>query len=150
MSDLLDQMGAELTHAEDKSLDAVGKLFETARAEAVWSPPIEVGEHVVITASEVLATGGVGFGGGLGEGPSRRRARRSWPPPEPIEPGGGAGLGGGGGGFTLARPVAAVTIGPDGVRIRPILDPTKLALALLTTVGTMAVMFLRLSRPRRR
>lgn len=149
MSDLLDQMGAELTHAEDKSLDAVGKLFETARAAAVWSPPVQVGDHTIITASEVLATGGVGFGGGVGMGPGRK-PRRAWPPGEPIEPGEGAGLGGGGGGFTLARPVAAVTVGPQGVRIRPILDPTKLAIALLTTVGTMAVMFLRLSRSRRR
>lgn len=148
MSDLLDQMGAELTHAEDKSLDAVGKLFETARAEAVWSPPVQVGDHTVITASEVLAAGGVGFGGGLGQGPARR-SRRSWPPPDPIDPGAGAGLGGGGGGFTLARPVVAVTVGPEGVRVQPIVDPTKLAVALLTTVGTMAVMFLRLTRSRR-
>ena len=41
------------------------------------------------------------------------------------QPGEGYGVGGGGGGYTFARPVAAITIGPDGVTVEPIVDATK-------------------------
>lgn len=143
MSDVLDQMGLEISAAEARTLDAVGKLFETARATAVFSAPVTAGEYTVITAGEVLASGGSGFGGGIGQRPGQPLRRR------PLQLAGGrevegGGLGGGGGGFTLARPVAAITVGPDGVRIRPIVDPTKLALAALTTLGAMGFLVARL------
>jgi hypothetical protein len=56
------------------------------------------------------------------------------------------GYGGGGGGVTLGRPVAAITIGPEGVYVEPIVDVTKIAIALFTTVGAMALMFSRMSK----
>jgi energy-coupling factor transporter ATP-binding protein EcfA2 len=49
--------------------------------------------------------------------------------------GGAGGLGGGGG--AIGRPVAIIAIGPDGVRIKPVVDLTKVALAGLTTWATM-------------
>ena len=46
--------------------------------------------------------------------------------------------------MTLGRPVAAITIGPDGVSVEPIVDATKIAIALFTTIGAMALMFSRM------
>ncbi len=60
--------------------------------------------------------------------------------------GGGSGGGGGGGGSTLARPVAAISIGPDGVHVEPIVDPTKIAIAMFTAVGAI---FMSLGKMRR-
>ena len=34
----------------------------------------------------------------------------------------------------MARPVAAIIIEPDGVRVEPIMDPTKIAVAFFTTL----------------
>ena len=65
---------------------------------------------------------------------------------EDLPPGSGVGYGGGGGGVTLGRPVAAITIGPDGVSVEPIVDATKIAIALFTTIGAMALMFARMSK----
>jgi uncharacterized spore protein YtfJ len=41
--------------------------------------------------------------------------------------------GGGGGGSTRARPVAVVTINPQGVSVMPIVDVTKICLVFFTT-----------------
>jgi hypothetical protein len=46
----------------------------------------------------------------------------------------------------MGRPVAAITIGPDGVRVEPIVDATKIAIALFTTIGAMALMFSRMMK----
>jgi hypothetical protein len=55
----------------------------------------------------------------------------------------------GGGGGASGRPVAAIIIGPEGVQIKPIVDPTQIALAGITAWATMAGMFLRMRRRRR-
>lgn len=60
------------------------------------------------------------------------------------------GGGGGGGGRTLSRPVAAVVISPNGVRVEPIVDITKVWFAGLTTAGFMLAMMARMSRQRAR
>jgi uncharacterized spore protein YtfJ len=59
---------------------------------------------------------------------------------------GGSGSGGGGGGRVLARPVAAIILSPAGVRVEPIVDVTKIVLAVFTTLGFMIAMFTRMSR----
>jgi hypothetical protein len=63
--------------------------------------------------------------------------------------GSGGGLGGGGG--MHARPVAAIVISGGAVRVQPIYDTTKVALAGLATAGFMTVWLvrlgLRLARP---
>jgi uncharacterized spore protein YtfJ len=65
---------------------------------------------------------------------------------EGFAPGSGVGYGGGGGGVTMGRPVAAIIIGPDGVTVEPIVDATKIAIALFTTIGAMALMFSRMMK----
>lgn len=113
------------------------RFLSAASVEAVYGQPIQEGENTVIPAAEVLSI--AGFGLGSGSGPQR--------PDGNEEPGGGAG--GGGGGHVLSRPVAAIVISPAGVRVEPIVDVTKIALAGLTTLGFMAAMLgrMRNSKP---
>ena len=131
-------------------------MFETARPAAVFSEPLRAGDYTVITATEVVAGGGVGYGGGGGVGPAEIEVEELDLADEiPVEAiaeaeaddeafGEGYGVGGGGGGYAFARPVAAITIGPDGVTVEPIMDVTKVAIALFTTLGAMALMFSRM------
>ncbi len=117
------------THSEANAL--LEKLVATARPEAVFGQPITQGEYTVITASEVMTGMGVGYGyGGGGDAPSEEEPATEM----------GLGGGGGGGGYAAARPVAVIEIGPDGIRVEPIVDPTKIVLAFFTTLGTMFFM----------
>ena len=61
---------------------------------------------------------------------------------------GGSGIGGGGG--SAGRPVAAIIIGPEGVRVEPVVDVTKIALAVFTTAGAMLLMLGRMNSTSRK
>jgi hypothetical protein len=50
---------------------------------------------------------------------------------------GATGGGGGGGGVAAARPVAVISVGPEGVGVHPVIDKTKLGIAILSAVGSM-------------
>jgi uncharacterized spore protein YtfJ len=149
MSDWLDKMGISILKNQENSQQILEKFVETARPSSVFAPPLTAGEYTVITASEVYAGMGIGFGGGSGPAASEEPIGDQ-PPAEQVvadenlPPGSGVGYGGGGGGVTLGRPVAAITIGPDGVSVEPIVDATKIAIAFFTTVGAMALMFSRM------
>jgi uncharacterized spore protein YtfJ len=80
----------------------------------VFREPVHVGDTVVIPAAAIAYGGGFGFGGDRGD----------------------AG-GGGGGGWNDGRPVAVVEAGPDGVRIRPVVDVTKIGLTLVAAALTV-------------
>lgn len=121
---------------QEQANGLMDKLFQAARPESLYSPPVIQGEHAVIIASEVMGGMGYGFGGGGGGGKTEEG--------ETTE--GGAGGGGGGGGSILGRPVAAISVGPDGMRVEPIVDPTKIAIAFFTT---LAAVFIAISRIRR-
>ena len=128
--------------AMEKALNGVGELLSAADPEAVFSKPVEVGEYTIITASEVALGGGLGYGAGLDERDDEEGAsagEREFS----ARLGGGAG----GGGGSSGRPVAVITVGPDGVEVQPVIDITKLGLAVLTTIGSMA---LTLSKMRKR
>ncbi len=153
MSDWLDKMGISILKNQENSQQILEKFVETARPSSVFAPPLTAGDYTVITASEVYAGMGVGFGGGGGSGPQgSEEPAGDQPPVEPagdaadLPPNSGVGYGGGGGGVTLGRPVAAITIGPDGVRVEPIVDATKIAIAFFTTLGAMALMFSRMAK----
>jgi uncharacterized spore protein YtfJ len=105
----------------EETIDLIGKLTLVADPGAVFSKPVHSGEYTVITASELAIGLGAGFGSGAGGDPS----------------GGGAGGGGGGGGSALGRPVAVISIGPNGVHVEPVVDPTKIAIAFFTTLVAM-------------
>lgn len=110
------------------------KFLSAANVEAVYGPPIREGENIVIPTAEVLSVAGFGLGSGSG----------SQAAGEGEDENTGSGGGGGGGGRVLSRPVAAVVISPEGVRVEPIVDVTKIALAAFTTLGFMAAMISRM------
>jgi uncharacterized spore protein YtfJ len=119
------------------------KLVEVASPKAVFSEPVISGEYTVITASEVFTAVGSGFGFGSAEGEADEVSGEEM---GEIGPMAGSGGGGGGGGAANGRPVALITIGPRGVEVEPVVDVTKLGLALLTTLGSMAFMLRRMKR----
>jgi uncharacterized spore protein YtfJ len=99
-------------------LETLSRFFDVTEPGAVFSAPVKAGDSTVITAAEISV--GMGLGVGTGTGPN--------------DEGGG---GGGGGGFSAGRPVAAIIAGPNGVHVEPIVDVTKLGIALFTTLGAI-------------
>lgn len=139
MSDELNKLIVESAPTQERANALLGKLFEVTKPTAVYSEPVVSGEYTVITASEMTASFGVGYGGGMGISPTEDEG-------EETKSSTGSGGGGGGGGTTMGRPVAVVSIGPDGVKVDPILDPTKFGIAIATAVGAM---FMALGKMRR-
>jgi uncharacterized spore protein YtfJ len=119
--------------------DVIGKLLETSGSSVVYGRPIKQGDVTLIPAAEVIA--GVGFGSGFGYGQSSEDDDK----PTPL----GGGEGAGGAGRTFSRPVAVVIISPEGVRIEPVRDRTKVLLAALTAGGFMAATLLRMISSKR-
>ncbi len=62
----------------------------------------------------------------------------------------GLGGGSGGGGGASARPVAVIGVGPNGVKVEPVFDRTKVALATITALGGMLFAFRNMFRLGRR
>lgn len=142
MKDALETLLSSSDRSQEQLLDAMKGIFAAAQPRLVYSEPVQVGDQTVITASEVVAGGGFGFGRGLGAAPDRDHE---------AETDGAAGGGGGGGaGGSSARPVAVILIGPDGVKVKPVVDVTKIALAALTAWGVMIPMLIRMARASRR
>ena len=148
MSEEFNKIVATAVKNQEQAAELVEKLFAVAQPGAVYGEPVTVGEHTVITASEVNVGMGFGFGlgGGSGRGGRGRRVSEDKPQDEEGEAGIGGGGGGGGGGASAGRPVAVISVGPEGVQVEPVVDPTKIALALFTTLGSM---FFMLSKMRR-
>lgn len=93
------------------------KFMESGGVEKVFGQPVEKGETVILPAAEVITSLGFGMGGSAkGEG------------------------GGGGGGYSTSRPVAVVIVNGENVRVEPVVDATKVALAFFTAIGFMASM----------
>jgi uncharacterized spore protein YtfJ len=118
----------------------VEKLFSAADVEAVYAKPIKHGDTLIIPAAEVFCSGG--FGMGSGAGPHSANGEGNYDTP-------GSGSGGGGGGYSGSRPVAVIIADANGVRVEPVVDPTKMALALFTTLGFMVSMVARMSSSRK-
>lgn len=131
---------SESIPSQDKANELMEQLIAVADAKSVYSDPVESGEYMVITASEVRVGMGFGFGGGGGFEAEEEQTSQD----EESMP--GSGYGGGGGGVAFGRPVAAIEIGPQGVRVEPIVDPTKIAIAFFTTFVSMFAMMGRMKR----
>jgi hypothetical protein len=85
--------------------DGLDRLMSVS-ADRVFAPPEHVGERVVIPAARIDYSGGFGLGieGNEGDGgPSGRRT---------------------------GHRVAVIEAGPDGVRVRPVIDVGRVGLAL--------------------
>jgi uncharacterized spore protein YtfJ len=83
-------------------------------ADLVFAQPVRVGDRVVIPAASVEFSGGFGFGG------------------DNASNGGG-----GGGGHQAGRPVAIIEAGPSGVRVKPVIDFTRVGLTVLAAALTV-------------
>lgn len=105
--------------------DTLESFLSAASTEAVYHEPVKHGNILMIPAAEVVSVMGFGLGGG-----------------ETSET--GADSGGGGGGSVFSRPVAVIISSPEGVRIEPVFDLTKIALAGMTTGVLMLGMIARL------
>jgi uncharacterized spore protein YtfJ len=136
MTNTINTMAEAMDKYQEQSREWMDKLFAAAKPRAVYGEPITSGGYTVVTASEVTAGGGFGYGFGGGSKPES--APGQTPDQEQEKVGGGGGIGGGGG--SSGRPVAAIIIGPEGVRVKPVIDTTKIALAIFTTVGAMWMM----------
>ena len=133
------QLIHENVPSQEKANQLMGRLFEATRPGAVFAEPVTQGSYTVITASELSIGMGYGFGGGASlKSESEDESEE--------ESGADFGSGGGGGGGATARPVAAVEIGPNGVRVEPIVDPTKISIAFFTALGSMFMMLLKMRR----
>jgi uncharacterized spore protein YtfJ len=119
------------------------KFLDTANVDKVYGRPIRSGDTIIIPTAEVVC--GLGFGVGSGRGGAFGN-----PDDEDEDAGpqsaGGVGSGGGGGGRVLSRPVAVVIASPEGVRVEPIFDRTKVLMAALTAMGFMWGMLGRMRR----
>jgi uncharacterized spore protein YtfJ len=108
------------------------KFMEAARVEAVIGTPIQHSDSLVVPTAEVFNV--MGFGMGAGQAKDEDEANA------------GRGGGGGGGGHALARPVAVIVMTPTGMRVEPVVDVTKIALAAFTAAGFIGAMLWRMSR----
>lgn len=133
MSNDMNTLIKEAVPNQEQANELMGKLFTAAQPESLFTEPVVQGEYAVIMASEMMGGLGYGFGGGGGSAPGE------------VE-GSGFGGGGGGGGSMMARPVAAISVGPDGVRVEPIVDPTKIAIAFFTSLAAMFISLRRIKR----
>jgi uncharacterized spore protein YtfJ len=107
-----------VTGAEDERIRAtmnsgLDRLMGVS-ADRVFAEPVRIGDTVVIPAASVEFSGGFGFGG---DGQSNG--------------------GGGGGGHQAGRPVAIIEAGPSGVRVKPVIDFTKVGLTLVAAALTV-------------
>ena len=140
MTEGRDYAVATADRAHERAAVVLAELVSVASADKVYSEPVVDGDRTIITAAEIQT--GMGFGYGLSTG-----TRLAWWGRGRRDRGEGeAGGGGGGGGQATARPVAVVTIDPDGVHVQPVLDRTKIVLTALTALGAISLSLLRLRR----
>ena len=135
--------GVDLHQTLDDINSTMESFLETASVDRVYGAPIEVGTTKIIPAAENLVIMGFGAGAGYGTADFESTEEKS-PPGEGTGEGGGGS--GGGGGRTLSRPVAIVIATPEGVRVEPVADRTKVIMAAITAAGFVAGMFIRMSR----
>jgi hypothetical protein len=104
--------------------EQVSRALERAGSgEGAVGPATVVGDRTVIPLIETFASGGFGGGSGVGiDGGSE-----------------GSGGGGGGGGLGRSRTIAVADVGPEGVKIRPVIDITGLALPAVSAIAALLV-----------
>jgi len=112
------QEANELQDPLQKAGELTTSMLAIAQPSAIFGEPLQIGEETIVTASEVGAAMGVG---------------------KIIAAAGG-------GGTSFGRPVAVVTAGPNGVKVRPVLDLTKIGLAFLTMLGSFLMMKRKMQR----
>jgi uncharacterized spore protein YtfJ len=129
-----DQVMDQMAQMSGQAREMFGQLLEVTKPNAVFGSPIQQGPYAIITASELVLGVGGGYGGGGGPDASAGEE-------EDTAVNGGVGIGGGG--LARARPVATISVGPDGVAVTPVIDTTKLGIAFLSSLAAILVTALR-------
>lgn len=129
--------------AWQSALERFDNFLETAGQKSVFAEPVAAEGSTVISAAEVMMGVGGGGGGSFRSGESPAADPEA---PEATDRPPGDDFGGGGGGGAYSRPVAVIVINGDGVRVEPVVDATKIALAAITAFGSMFFMFARMWR----
>lgn len=137
MKEDFDKMIEATAELQTKSIEIIESVTEIARPEAVFGEPITIGNHKIITASEISLGLGIGFGSGGGKGPIEDEEGNNKGSDNENSLGIDVGGGGGGGGYN--RPVAVIMLSPDEISVEPILDFTKIGLAFFAALGTLFV-----------
>jgi uncharacterized spore protein YtfJ len=114
MSDEVRTAGVEQGEEIHERVAAGLDTLLNVSADRVFREPVRVGDTVVIPAAAIMFGGGFGFGGD-------------------HENNGG----GGGGGWNDGRPVAVIEAGPAGVRVRPIVDLTRVGVTVVAAALTV-------------
>jgi uncharacterized spore protein YtfJ len=114
----------EAVSSNEQTIQLIGRLTEIAQPGVIFSAPLKVDDRVIFTASELMMGLGAGFAAGGGTDPEHPGAS-------------GSGGGGGGGGYSFGRPVAVVSVGPQGVKVEPVVDVTKIVITFFTAFGAM-------------
>jgi len=101
----------------EKLLSQIETTPTSASARMVFGEPIKVGDRTIVPVARVGGGFGLGFGGKrtlpeTGEAAAEQASR-----------------GGGGGGRLSARPVAVIEVSPEKVRVKPIVDVTRIVLS---------------------
>jgi uncharacterized spore protein YtfJ len=128
MSDMPEIVTAATDATPESSIqviqDTLDYFLSSASAEAVYHEPIIHGNTLIIPTAEIVSVLGFGIGSGVSNenAETGKEANAS-----------GSGEGGGGGGSVFSRPVAVIVSSPEGVRVDPVFDLTKIALAGMTT-----------------
>jgi uncharacterized spore protein YtfJ len=114
----------------------INGFLSVADVEAVFGAPVKQRDTIIIPAAEVTAV--LGFGLGMGSDVGGEDGKK-------VD----SGAGGGGGGSSASRPVAVIISDAQGVRVEPIFDLTKIALAGVTAAAFAFGMLARLRNLRR-
>ncbi len=116
-------------------LDVIADLRNKANANACFGEPVVVEDSVVIPVASV----GYGFGAGVGQGPNMGAMDEEMSEMKKAEPDSDfereTSGGGGGGGGASASPIAAIEVTSKGVRVEPIVNEQRLALAGALLIG---------------
>jgi len=110
------------------------RLAEITKVDAVFGLPIEREGATLITCSEL----GIGLGGGVGTAKPTDSSKQ----PE--------GEGVGGAAVARGRPVAVIVMTHDGVKVKPIVNVTRMALTQVAMMGFVFLLTSRLLRHNRR
>ena len=126
MTEIKNEIFLDAIQFPTEGLALMGKVTDAASPKAVFGEPIQQGDTTVITASSVNVGLGYGLGGFVLDRSGSEHDKRH-------EVNGG----GGGGGGSYARPVAVISIGPDGVKVEPIVDITKICLGFFSMFAAL-------------
>jgi len=110
--------------------ERLDKVPEEVNVNAVFGTPETIDGITLIPVAEIT----YGFGAGVGSGPSNQGPENDEccgdeAAADASTAAGEAALGAGGGAGAKARPIAYITVGPEGTSVQSIVDEQKIALA---------------------